>query len=733
MFLNSIVEKGKNGEELPAYIFTYNSQVLPSIFSSRQDYLGYYNGASNNGPFTRMFEYGNYTPNRRVDTIKAEAGLLKEIQYPTGGTTKLTYEHNKGYIPQSHSSLKIPDINPAGLDEVNMLLRKEDFTYNSGTGNYSNYILQNLPAHSLITYRFDCMHFSDPFDPNPPPSCLFEFTVNGQSITIGQEFTINTGSTSTNTIGVSTVNWSDPDLHRHPHYDFQIRVKYSLTNHGLLYGPGKRIKRIETISENGVSTFKEFEYSIGGIIGLPSYINTATINFGIKVDTHYNDTGSAYSSFQQNSIGYSDITEYQGTKNNNTGKISYTFTNISDSGGDYYEFPYHPPTDNEWLRGKNVRTRYYKNLGNNNYSLMRQVYNKYLYSSIEYADDYIYPSFYDPSFVFTPEGLEREWSQSLASNNYQKSNTLFRLPLFMQRSMLLNSNKGYRIYYLTGGTQHLLHTEVTDYSGSVNHKKTTTYSYDYDHHYQISSSSASGSDSPSLLTRYWYPENVASSSSLGFDNLPSLQPIDTLKKTAGHRLSEVIQTASYTDLDNDGIGDSNELISALRTNYSDFNGNTLPSTIQALKGVYNSTTNKLETRIEYLSYDSFGNPTEVKKSDGASISYLWGYNGEYVLAKVENATQAEIIATGVNQSILTNPSSSDANRATELNKVRNGLPNAMVTTYEYRPLVGVTKITDPRGEELNYDYDNFNRLEAILDDDLNLLEEYEYNYKSNQF
>lgn len=726
MFLSSIEEEGQNSQKLPPYNFVYNNQVLPSIFSTRQDYWGYYNGASNNGPFNRMFEYGNYTPNRRVDTLKAEAGLLKEITYPTGGRTKFTYEHNKGYLPNSHIFLKIPDINPVAVEEVDLVLRKSDFEYDAGTDQYTNYVLDQLPQNSTITFRFDCMHFSDPYDTNPPPSCLFEFTLNGQPITIGQEFTINSGNSS-NSIGVSTVNWSDPDLHRNPDYDFYINISYELPFQGLLYGPGKRIKSIENISNNGVSTFKEFEYGIGGIIGLPSYINTMQDSNGITIDTHYNDASSAYGSFQPNGIGYSDVREYQGTKLNNTGMIEYTFTNISDSGGDYYEFPYHPPTDNEWLRGKNVKTKFYKNLGNGSYGLVREIKNKYLYANNEYTNDYVPAGFYDPLFCFTPEGVELEWSQNVLPFDYQKDKELFRMPLFMQRSTLYNTNKGYRIYHLTGGTQHLLRTEVIDYLGSNQFENITEYKYDYDKHYQVSEVKTSASTGDPTIIKYWYPENVIYTTSLGFDNLASTTPINNLKKNAKHNLSEIIQTATYIDLNTDGIANTNELVSVLRTNYLDYNTHTLPSEVQTLKGIYNSSSNALETRIEYENYNSYGKPIEVKKADGGTLCYLWGYNGQYPIAKIENAEYSDVqTALGFSDTKMENLLESDF---AAINNLRSTLSNAMITTYEYAPLRGVTKVTDPRGFSTIYDYDTFNRLKWVVDNDSHLLQEYQYRYK----
>jgi YD repeat-containing protein len=54
--------------------------------------------------------------------------------------------------------------------------------------------------------------------------------------------------------------------------------------------------------------------------------------------------------------------------------------------------------------------------------------------------------------------------------------------------------------------------------------------------------------------------------------------------------------------------------------------------------------------------------------------------------------------------------------------------DAMMTSYTYEPLVGMTSQTDPRGYTLTYIYDAANRLVTIKDEDGYILEHFEYNY-----
>src|SRR5690606_17085048 len=106
------------------------------------------------------------------------------------------------------------------------------------------------------------------------------------------------------------------------------------------------------------------------------------------------------------------------------------------------------------------------------------------------------------------------------------------------------------------------------------------------------------------------------------------------------------------------------------------------------------------------------------------IVYLWGYNKAYPIAKIENATYSQVT------SALGTTNISEANLSSINNLRNNGsFSNSLITTYTYKPLVGVTSITDPRSYKTTYEYDSFGRLEFIKDADGNILEENKYNYR----
>ncbi len=755
MFLAS-VEEVKGQQKLPPHEFTYDPQVLPATFSTRQDYWGYYNGAENNGPFNRLFRYGNYEPNRRVDTLKSEAGILKEIKYPTGGISKFTYEHNRGMAPLYARTLVLPKINPGTLTERKVVLTKNNF-YHDGFSFYKSVNVE-IPERTKITIKPSCLHLRHVDDPADLPDCLFKFSYNGNYINIGEESTFWTSSrdySGSITIGLEVLrdhnNWQE--LYKDPRFDFQLEISYDLPDDlDNLYGAGKRIKKIEHINENGTVSTKEYDYRFsldtnlgasggrpsGAIIGFPSFINTPNSEYDSQYAnmTKYFDATSAYSSYQPNAIGYSGVVEYIGTKGQNIGKTEYTYTNLDDTGGDYWEFPYHPPTDNEWLRGKPVRVKQFKRLENGNFQLIKETYYKYIYGNNIYEADFEIPGLRHLDFVFTPIGSDQGWETN-TNSSYERNRNYFRLPLYMLKRTPPSyfndpSNPayaGYRIYHLTGGTMNLHSTTETNYFDSGNQVTTTENFYNYYKHYQLSKTKQTLSSGKVILGETIYPQD--------------LEVAD--RTSAERRLVEAnrfvpIDTFTFQDNNSNSVKDDGELLTHQKTNYKDNSADNswpnivLPNTIKTAKG-----TQPLEDRVVYHAYDAKGNPTEVSKKDGTHIVYIWGYNDTQPVAKIENARLTDIPSSLKTE--IQNNSNSDSDIISEntlrtsLNKLRNpqlapNLVNAQIITYTYDPLIGVTSITDPRGKTMYYDYDDFNRLRFIKDSDGNILKEHKYNYKN---
>lgn len=132
-------------------------------------------------------------------------------------------------------------------------------------------------------------------------------------------------------------------------------------------------------------------------------------------------------------------------------------------------------------------------------------------------------------------------------------------------------------------------------------------------------------------------------------------------------------------------------------------------------------------RMIFDQYDSYGNILAYHKADDVASTYIWGYNNTYPVAEVIGVPYSSVISI-LNQNILQNPSSDQALRD-ELHKIRQNFPAALVTTFTYIPLVGISSKTDPRNETTFYVYDAVGRLTLIKDKNNNILKKLCYNYK----
>ncbi|WP_264536549.1 hypothetical protein [Flavobacterium sp. N1736] len=132
----------------------------------------------------------------------------------------------------------------------------------------------------------------------------------------------------------------------------------------------------------------------------------------------------------------------------------------------------------------------------------------------------------------------------------------------------------------------------------------------------------------------------------------------------------------------------------------------------------------------YDNYDATGNLVEFHSGEGIYTVFIWGYNKTVPIAKIENATYTQVAAAlGITTTTLNNYNETNLDT---INNLRNNvsLSNSMITTYTHIPLVGVSTITDPKGDKISYNYDNFGKLISIKDAEGKLISENQYNYKN---
>jgi YD repeat-containing protein len=257
----------------------------------------------------------------------------------------------------------------------------------------------------------------------------------------------------------------------------------------------------------------------------------------------------------------------------------------------------------------------------------------------------------------------------------------------------------------------------------------TFYTYCDEPYTNVTSDSTKKSNGKYIKTAYKYP----------FDNVAQSPFNDMLLNNV---TSPVIEQQEYV------YDEANQplLKSVLSKDYSTIGvGLFLPVQVLELEnkqplgtGNYTTYANNLITRggnfgiSSQIKYDSNGTVLAITERNGITTSYLWSYNKQYPVVKIVGLTYDEV-SSAVGSSVISSLGQNTSPTRGDIEAVRTSINNsgktAMVTTYTYKPLVGMTTQTDPNGKTTYYEYDDFGRLKSMKDNDGNILKTYDYHYQ----
>jgi YD repeat-containing protein len=687
-----------NNEYIKKYAFEYYSpDQLPPRFSFSKDIYGYFNGAPNSN-----FVYNNLTPdsgdfytsfavanaNRDTNANTVYFGMLKNIIYPTKGKTELVYEPNSIYIDKKFFP-------PSSTLDV---------AYQATGGLFANITLSDPIA---IPFNQTCtLNGSAEFYPTAGQTCTYALShgaactveiINAatnaviKSIaaqpTVSVKVDLLAGTTykiRVTTAGSCISTYATLVYHKDPVYTMKVNEPVA----------GVRVKKTLDYDDNGKIMTKKYYYgSLECLDCSTGYFATqnpaAAVNLEKKFlpnldmqNTMYSSPKHPLSSFDGIVVSYSKVIESYG-ENFENGGVLHDFDNNMD------EFP--AAVCDEYIRGASYSNGFCN--GEISNMTFRKVGNAIIPVSSEEMT-YDHNTSLDLAFNNFFGGLSYTLNTPTGNTDY-----FYNFNIFQIRSQWhYLSQKKSIVYDLNG-----LNPVTT----------TTNYYYNNPNHLQLTSQTTTSSDGKLIENKYFYAQDTDMSNKPFISDLIAKNivgvPLDTQTFKAGNKLSEKLTVYENS-------ASTSSLVLPKSIYAAKF-----PNAFPVLANLGN-----VEKKITFDKYDDKGNIQQYTLESGSSVTFIWGYGRTQPSAKIENATIAQVTAAlGVSDLSTVNESN-----FTAINNLRTGLPNAMITTYSYIPLVGVSTIIDPKGYTTTYTYDNFNRLQSVKDQDGKILSENQYHYKN---
>lgn len=689
------VNTNTSTEEILQYKLIYKN-VNAAVNYLREDYWGY----------LRRGGFGKET-----DPEYCTTGVLQQIILPTGGSKVFEFE------PNTYSY-----IGDEALTEFdNSTSYTDDIFYFQGPGG-------STVSNPLIIVKPD-RNLSISLDPEFIPGegqwysafrLINETTKESQSIDCIGMTGINDGSGTTEKITLKAGNeysitfWhNDTTRIRNAKVTMRTFIPAEPDPIEAIYGGGVRIKNISYISGTGSSKVKKYNYHFfdnpnrtSGSLSFAKpkfeYIvsrnvhvsnpNVAVTSIGYTTTTSYNNLLNIRT--QGSDVGYKNVTVWE----EDNGKSEYTYTSPIDYPETYYtiNYPFIPSSNFDYKRGLLTNENHYSE-NENGYKLLNEVLYDY---PLEEMDEHT---------VYTGIRAYSAGGGCPMASNYTTINDF----LYCLNNTACSLGWGYLCnpdWYLSYAKMYTsygwpkLKTKVSkDYTyddNDIANVVSTTETYEYNQQNKRISH-ATVSNSITQVVNDYLPETLTTTYEYDTDD-GGINRIGEIKR---------IQTKR-----NNTILDTKEI---------EYNNIYLPKTVLVGKGELSP-----EPRLQFQMYDVFRNPLQVKPENGVPVSYIWGYNESLPVAVIENCEYSSINPTLITDVKQASNQNNEALLLTKLESLRAAVPNSMITTYTYKPLVGITTMTDPKGYKTTYEYDGFGRLIKVRDMEGNLLSENEYHYKT---
>ncbi len=698
IFLNRI-EDNTGGESKTHKFYYDNPSLLPPRFSFSQDLLGFNNGEDSNQSLYPDYVGDIYT----VSYLEAERagnftytknGILEKVEYPTGGYTQIEYEPNS--IITSESSYVYDGFN------VSVSTTGNEYNVQSISPQLGSTL--EINGELEIVSGSDIVHDRAILKVYNTTTSSYVLNENIQPGSFNYNVNLNADNTYQISLDLSPVLIDHVEASLYGSYISDNTTQSVASNSGI------RVKKLTSVGGTSSSpVIKRYYYNDmthydEEIIPLFSSVNL------YEISEKRMDCGDYYEVFTitsgnwnqfyyfNNNIGFYDhVTISYGGDNFENGGIEKTFLASYDGSKTTFGteiIPNTPLSNVSPYKGELIKEIIFESNSGDFKELKETIYD---YDTARVAQfDAYFGRNKSPAFV---------------------------CPIGGNLATMSNGTKDYEMnhYYVLSEKRNLIGKIERTFFEDGDVANTIEYEYNgVDHDFPTEIRTYNSDDSKITYQQMWYPEDILSISSLGFNSLTSQEKSVIDDMVIANVVSPPIQKQKEVMSGNTVL--SNEVERFL---YLEKSGQYLPKNIQLLKGAYSATDNPLRTILTYHEYDNFGNPLEVSKTGGAHIFYLWGYDRQFPIAKIEN----------INKTILQNSlgtlSGIDETDFSAINNLRNNtsFKNSMITTYEYNPNFGLIGLTEPSGLKKTFFYDVNGRMKMIKDHEGNLLEEFKYHYK----
>lgn len=392
-----------------------------------------------------------------------------------------------------------------------------------------------------------------------------------------------------------------------------------------------------------------------------------------------------------NRVGYDKVTiseVHEGGANN--GKIEKYFVNAPDIVQSFssLQFMKLPSNHANYQNGFLTEEKYYRNSENNSAELILQ--KQYTYSNFQ---------------VINPHyGLKHTLWGTFGYWDYGSGNLIN-----TTRSDIL----GYYPIYTT--STNLTTIKTIEYFDNMTKSvvKTENFSF-YSNSLLLNTKTEMLSSGEIQTLKYFYPDQA-----LIIDELSTSEKnaVSMLLNPGINRPTEIIRQSEFVD---------DIILNENIRGFMQYDNLLVPSSIK-----FQVKNQELIEKIIFNHYDIRGNLLEFTKKDDFPVTCLWGYNYSSMIAEIQNATLTQVLSA-LNLSISDLQNQSDEALRTIFSELREEMPNSRITSYTYKPLVGMTSKTDPGGLTTFYFYDAMNRLETIKRDNGRIVKHFEYHFTESQ-